>query len=119
MDGIWWDVASWTDAGLYGRARELEESVSARSAVPPWTAGLPAEAVISRDKVPELARGRLMTFEARWRAVTMARLHGRCGWTFRRIGEHFGVGMERARQLVRVAGYRGKRAGGGIYGRGK
>jgi hypothetical protein len=50
-----------------------------------------------------------MTFEARWRAVTMARLYGRCGWTFKRIAAHFGVGPERARQLVRLTGYRGNR----------
>jgi hypothetical protein len=77
------------------------------------TAGLPAEAIIPRREVPDLPRGRLMTFEARWRAVTMARLYSRCGWTYKQIGSHFGVGLERARQLVRLTGYRGKRRRGG------
>jgi hypothetical protein len=49
-----------------------------RSAAPDWATGLPAEAIIPGRKVPELPRGRSMTFEARWRAVTMARLYGRC-----------------------------------------
>jgi hypothetical protein len=31
------------------------------------------------------------------------------GWTFQRIGAHFDVGLERARQLVRLNGYSGKR----------
>jgi hypothetical protein len=43
--------------------------------------------------------------------VTMARLYGRCGWTFKRIGAHFDVGPERVRQLVRLTGYRGGRGG--------
>jgi hypothetical protein len=77
------------------------------SAAPRWAAGLPVEAVVARGEVPELPRGRSMTFEARGRAVTMARLYGRCGWTLKRIGNHFGVGLERVRQLVRLAGYRG------------
>jgi hypothetical protein len=50
-----------------------------------------------------------MTFEARSRAVTMARLYGRSGCTFKRIDAHFGEGLERLRQLVRLAGYRGRR----------
>jgi hypothetical protein len=70
------------------------------SAAPRWAAGLPVEAVVARGEVPELPRGRSMTFEARGRAVTMARLYGRCGWTLKRIGNHFGVGLERVRQLV-------------------
>jgi hypothetical protein len=32
-----------------------------------------------------------MTFEARWRAATMARLYARCGWTFQQIAAHFDV----------------------------
>jgi hypothetical protein len=50
-----------------------------RSAAPGGAAGLPVEAIMARGKVPELPRGRSMTFEARWRAATMARLYGRCG----------------------------------------
>jgi hypothetical protein len=107
VDGIWCDISPWPDASLFGRARELEESVSSRPRTPPWADGLPAEAVVARVDVPELPSGQSMTFDARWRAVTMARLYGRCGWTFKRIGEHFGVGPERARQLVRLAGYKG------------
>jgi hypothetical protein len=79
------------------------------SAAPGWAAGLPVEAIVARSEVPELPRGGLMTFEARWRAVTMARLYARCGWTFQRISAHFDVGPERVRQLVRLTGYRGKR----------
>jgi hypothetical protein len=61
--------------------------------------------------VPALPRGRSMMFDARWRAMTMARLYSRCGWTFQRIGAHFGVGPDWVRQLVRVTGYRGGRGG--------
>lgn len=68
------------------------------------------DAIVARDDVPLLPRGRSMTFEARWRAVTMARLYGRCDWTLRRIAAHFGAGPERVRQLVRVTGYRGGRS---------
>jgi hypothetical protein len=56
VDGIWWpDLGVWS---------ELEESVGARrSGAPPWAADLPRKAVVARDEVPELARGRSMTFE--------------------------------------------------------
>jgi hypothetical protein len=87
-----------------------------RSAALRWAAGLPVEAIVARSDVPTLPRGRSMTFEARWRAVTMARLYSRCGWTFQRIGAHFGVGQERARQLVRLTSYRGERGGGEVKG---
>jgi hypothetical protein len=32
----------------------------------------------------------------------MARLRHKYGWTLKRIGEHFGVGAERSRQLVKL-----------------
>jgi hypothetical protein len=50
-----------------------------------------------------------MSFEGRWRALTIARLWGHCGWRLSRIGKHFGFGAERARQLVKVAGCYGER----------
>jgi hypothetical protein len=97
MDGL-----SWPDLGMWP---EASERLSGKASVAPfWAAGSPAEAIIPGREVPELPRGRSMAFEARWRAVTMARLYGRCGWTFRRIGAHFDVGPERVRQLVRLAG---------------
>jgi hypothetical protein len=113
VEGISWDNGPWSDGGMLERARALEESVSTKlSATPPWAAGLPSEALVARGEVPSLSRGRSMTFEARWRAVTMARLYSRCGWTYKRIGGHFGVRPERVRQLVRLTGYRGKRGQG-------
>jgi hypothetical protein len=45
-----------------------------RETDPRWTAGLPVEAIPGRGEV----RGHSMTFETRWRAVTMARLYSRC-----------------------------------------
>ena len=107
MEGITWlDLGTW--------AQELGESLSGRrlSATPTWTAGLPVDAIVARSEVPELPRGRSMTFEACWRAVTMARLYSRCGWTNKRISGHFGVGPERVRQLVSLTGYWGKRGQG-------
>jgi hypothetical protein len=82
-------------------------------ATPPWSASLPVEAIVARGDVPVPLRGRSMTFEARWRAVTMARLYSRSGWTFKRIWAYFDVGPERVRQLVRVTGYRAGRGKAG------
>ena len=71
--------------------------------MPRWTHGLPASAIPRPDEVPPNRDRGHMTFEARWRAVTMLRLDQLAGWTHRRIAAHFGVTAGRAGQLIRVA----------------
>ena len=113
MDGIGWGIGPYSDLCLFERARELGDAVSANlSASPPGLPSFPPDATISRAEVPQPPGGRLMTFEAYWRAVTMASLYGQCSWTYARIGEHFDLGPERVRQLVRLAGYKGGRGTG-------
>lgn len=72
---------------------------------PPWATGLPDGAVPLPQDVPRLGCAGRMTFEARWRAVTMLRLKDHFGWTLAGIGQHFGIGFERARQLINRARY--------------
>src|ERR1700674_2877860 len=76
---------------------------------PAWAPAPPPGAVPSRSKVPPLKPRNTMSFENRWRALTIVRLWGYWGWRLPRIGKHFGVGAERARQLVLAGGYYGKR----------
>ena len=76
--------------------------------LPAWAAGLPHGAVPPRSNVPPLKPGKTMFFENRRRALTIARLWGYWGWRLPRIGKHFGVGAERARQLVLAGGYYGR-----------
>ena len=77
-----------------------------RAALPTWVVGLPFEAIPDPSEVPPLRRTRppkRMPFENRWRALTMSRLHRRCGWSHTRIAAHFGVSDSRVGQLIRLA----------------
>jgi hypothetical protein len=71
--------------------------------LPAWVVGLPLEAMPDPAEVPPLEPGKRMAFENRWRALTMARLYQRCGWTQSRIGAHVGLTDGRVGQLIRLA----------------